>query len=88
MATLSSDPPLSVQPVLGCDAWVATVHGDDTFGHTTELDDGGMDCWCQVLIARLIPLGLDGVQAAPLEKLLVNRQCFVHPDTSHAKLMS
>lgn len=70
-------------PVLGCHSWVAKADIDDTVGHAVELGDGGTDCGCQVLIARLIPLGPNGTQALTrqhlFEQLLENRGRFSQP---------
>lgn len=50
-------------PVLGSHAQVPEAGGDDTTGYTLVMGDGSTDCGCQVLIARLVPLGPDGAQA-------------------------
>ena len=79
-------------PVLGCYAWVVKAGGDDAVGQTTELDDGGTDCVCQMLIARLILLGPDGAQALMgqhlPEQILENRGMFTHTAISQARLMA
>lgn len=68
-------------PLLDSHAWVPEAGSDDTIGHTFEMGDGGIDRGCQMLIARLIPLGPGGAQAMIgchlLEQLLGNKKSVI-----------
>jgi hypothetical protein len=72
--SIPQQPQSSVPPpwntVWGLHTPITKASGHHTGGHIVELDDGGMNGGCKMLIALLVPLGPNGTQAVVGNHLL------------------